>query len=97
MSSCEVAAQLGAPDRVSTLVYEGVTWTRIVYLCEALPTTAGEAERQAYERGWRFSPTLLLRNGTVVPEAAFDAEVVRGQRTAGPRPELEFREGGSFP
>jgi hypothetical protein len=49
------------------------------------------------KREWRFSPTLLLRNGKVVLDTAFDAEVVRERRTAGPRLEFEFREGGTFP
>jgi hypothetical protein len=96
-SGREVAEEVGPPDRVFTLVHDGVTWTRIVYECEALPVRASAEERDRYAKGWRFTPSLLLRDGVVVTEDTFDREVVGDQRTAVPPPELQFREGGRFP
>jgi hypothetical protein len=96
-SSHDVADLLGHPDRITTLVREGVTWTRIVYVCEHLPTRATTEERVAYEQGWRFSPSLLFRDSIVVSEATFDQEVSGGRRAAMPPPELAFHQGGRFP
>lgn len=95
--SHEVAALLGAPDEVMTLDHAGATWTRIVYRCEMLPAGAPAGERVAYGRGWRFAPTLLLRDGVVVPADSLDRAVGAAGRTAGPPPGLVFRPGGTFP
>jgi hypothetical protein len=96
-SSHDIADLLGRPDRIATLVHEGITWTRIVYVCEHLPARASTEERSAHGRGWRFTPSLLLRDGVVVSEATFEREVSGGRRAAIPPPELEFHEGGRFP
>jgi hypothetical protein len=96
-TAADVAALLGRPDSVATLVHQGVTWTRITYVCETLPSRASDEERAAYAAGWRFTPSLLLRDGVVVPETTFDREVLGGGAVAVPPPELRFREGGRFP
>ena len=93
----DVAALLGQPDRIATLVHRGVTWTRITYVCDTLPSRASADERAAYAEGWRFTPSLLLRDGLVVPETSFDREVLGGGAYAVPPPELRFTEGGRFP
>jgi hypothetical protein len=96
-SSRDIADLLGRPERIATLTHGGVTWTRIVYICERLPKGATAEERGAYGQGWRFTPSLLLRDGIVVSEADFEQEVSGDRRTAVPPPELEFHEGGRFP
>ena len=96
-AATDVAALLGQPDRIATLVHRGVTWTRITYRCEALPGGASADERAAYAEGWRFTPSLLLRDGIVVSETTFDREVLGEGAVAIPPPELQFREGGRFP
>src|SRR6187551_3488654 len=71
----DIADLLGRPDRVMTLRRDGVTWMRIIYVCDRLPAGVTAEERDAFTKGWRFSPSLLFRDGVVVPEEQFDQEV----------------------
>jgi hypothetical protein len=93
----QIADVLGPPDQISTLVRRGITWMRVVYVCQRLPQGASAEERDAYTRGWRFAPSLLFRDGILVTESEFYREVPEARLTATPSTELTFEMGGTFP
>ena len=89
----EIHALLGDPTSVATLEHKGNRWLQISYRFEVCPTKGG---RDAWEKGWRYSPTVVFRNGISVPPSRLDEELELHKYSIPPQ-HLKFKEGGRFP
>lgn len=93
----EILALLGPPAEIWALDHQGHRWHSIVYRFDAVPSRATGDEREAHQRGMRFAPSLLFRDGVSVGPERFRAEVLGGKETAGPPAGIEWRREESFP
>jgi hypothetical protein len=89
----EIYDLLGAPSSLATLDHDGVQWLRISYRFEVCPEGG---DHEAWERGWRYSPGIVFRNGISVPPSTVDEELGLYRYSAPPQ-HLRFKEGGCFP
>ncbi len=87
---------LGDPTLIYTLEYKGIKWLRADYLFDICPTKAPMAFEAAYKKGWRYSPSVLFRNGISAPDNVFWKETDIGLYSVTPE-HLSFRKGGVFP
>lgn len=92
----EIHALLGEPSSVSSLIYNGASWLSVSYMFQVCPT---KGSRTAWEKGWRYSPAVVFRNGIAAPYDTFAKEVGVGPwGIASTIPEAKrFRPGGVFP
>ncbi len=93
LSTHEILVLLGAPDRVSTLHYEGVTWRYAHY---ELPLRPIRASAEAYAQGWRFTPAVLFRNEEAVNFQRMYEELDLKFYSMLPE-RFRFKPGGTFP
>jgi hypothetical protein len=87
---------LGDPTSIYTLEHKSIKWLRISYLFDICPTKASIDEKAACKKGWRYSPSVLFRNGISVPKSVFAEETGEGHYSVTPE-HLTFRKGGVFP
>jgi hypothetical protein len=87
---------LGTPTGVTRLQHEGVEWLHVTYHFDVHPTRAPDAERRAWQEGWRYAPALYFRDGIAVSTDRMMRELDLLKYPVPPE-HLRFNPGGSFP
>jgi hypothetical protein len=92
----QIYDSLGTPTFVGVLEHEGIQWLQVRYLFEVYPRKAPGYAKRAYQKGWRFGPSLTFRNGISVRDHEFNREVLILGTPLTPE-HLRFKKGGQFP
>lgn len=92
----QIYDSLGKPSFVGVLEHEGIKWLQVSYLFEVCPSKSPKGAQRAYKKGWRYSPSIIFRNGISVIENEFDREVLTIGYQLIPE-HLLFKRGGQFP
>lgn len=95
-TTTEIHALLGDPTSVGHLEYNGVRWLEIIYRFDVCPTEASPGSHRQWKEGWRYSPSVIFRNGISVKFKAYADELKIFEYQIAPK-HLTFKEGGSFP